>query len=308
MAVDLLECGLDNAFHDDLRLLRRTESAYATNRGATQLARLPLCKLGIQSALRCVGQGERLDWFNSGVIVALCAAGLFILAAAVVRRCLQPNPMVNLAFLANRNVFLLAAAIFFFKFAHLSVIVLIPVVPRKHSRLQALGNRVSPCLGGCATIHFRLARGRPGDLVRHARGHSGRICAAGGVLLDERSCRCRVGGLQFLALRFAVGLWSFDGLRWDGRRHHSPGTGKRSADKRSQRRHILRLVSHHPDFGGQVGVATLTRFISVREKFHSNRLGLDVSIGSWTTEERLRSLTGGLLPHSSGLDEARLAH
>jgi DHA2 family multidrug resistance protein len=30
-----------------------------------------------------------------------------------------------------------------------------------------------------------------------------------------------------------------------------------------------------------------------------------VSIGSWITEERLRSLTGGLLPHSSGLDDAQ---
>jgi len=58
-------------------------------------------------------------------------------------------------------------------------------------------------------------------------------------------------------------------------------------------------------FGGQVGVAALTHFLSVREKFHSNRLGLDVSIGSWITEERLRLLAAGLLPHSSGLDEAQ---
>ena len=58
-------------------------------------------------------------------------------------------------------------------------------------------------------------------------------------------------------------------------------------------------------FGGQLGVAALNRFLTVREKFHSNRLGLDVSIGSWITDERLRMLTGGLLPHSSGPDEAQ---
>jgi len=35
------------------------------------------------------------------------------------------------------------------------------------------------------------------------------------------------------------------------------------------------------------------------------RLGLDVSIGSWITEERLRMLAAGLLPHASSLDEAQ---
>jgi DHA2 family multidrug resistance protein len=63
--------------------------------------------------------------------------------------------------------------------------------------------------------------------------------------------------------------------------------------------HFIRI------FGGQVGVAAMTRFITVREKFHSNLLGLDVQVGSWLTDERLRMLTGGLLPGSTGLEEAQ---
>ena len=43
-------------------------------------------------------------------------------------------------------------------------------------------------------------------------------------------------------------------------------------------------------FGGQVGVAAMTRFLSVREKFHSNLLGLNVEVGAWLTDERLRVL------------------
>jgi DHA2 family multidrug resistance protein len=58
-------------------------------------------------------------------------------------------------------------------------------------------------------------------------------------------------------------------------------------------------------FGGSVGVAILTRFLSVREKFHSNMLGLHVQAGNWLTDERLHAATGGLLPGSSGLDESR---
>ena len=58
-------------------------------------------------------------------------------------------------------------------------------------------------------------------------------------------------------------------------------------------------------FGGQVGVAFMTRFITVREEFHSNLLGLHVEAGSWLTDDRVKMLTGGLLPGSTGFEEAQ---
>jgi DHA2 family multidrug resistance protein len=63
--------------------------------------------------------------------------------------------------------------------------------------------------------------------------------------------------------------------------------------------HFIRI------FGGQVGVAVMTRFLTVREEYHSNLLGLHVDAGSWLTGERLRMLTGGLLPESAGFAEAQ---
>jgi hypothetical protein len=54
--------------------------------------------------------------------------------------------------------------------------------------------------------------------------------------------------------------------------------------------HFIRI------FGGQVGVAAMTRFLSVREKFHSNPLGLHVQAGDWLTDERLRPLAGPAVP------------
>ena len=63
--------------------------------------------------------------------------------------------------------------------------------------------------------------------------------------------------------------------------------------------HFIRI------FGGQVGVAVMTRFLSVREKFHSNMLGLQVQSGDWLTDERLRMLSGGVMPGSTGVDEAQ---
>ena len=61
--------------------------------------------------------------------------------------------------------------------------------------------------------------------------------------------------------------------------------------------HFIRI------FGGQVGVAVMTRFLSVREKFHSNLLGLHVQTGAWLTDERLRVLSAGLGPASAGPEE-----
>jgi DHA2 family multidrug resistance protein len=48
----------------------------------------------------------------------------------------------------------------------------------------------------------------------------------------------------------------------------------------------------------------MTRFISLREKFHSNLLGLHVQAGAWPTDERLRVLSRGLWPESAGQEEA----
>jgi DHA2 family multidrug resistance protein len=63
--------------------------------------------------------------------------------------------------------------------------------------------------------------------------------------------------------------------------------------------HFIRI------FGGQVGVAGMTRFVSLREKFHSNLLGLHVQAGAWLSDQRLRVLSGGLQPESSGPEEAK---
>jgi DHA2 family multidrug resistance protein len=63
--------------------------------------------------------------------------------------------------------------------------------------------------------------------------------------------------------------------------------------------HFIRI------FGGQVGSVAMARFISLREKFHSNVLGLQVQAGSWLTDTRIRMLTGKVLPESAGSGEAR---
>jgi DHA2 family multidrug resistance protein len=63
--------------------------------------------------------------------------------------------------------------------------------------------------------------------------------------------------------------------------------------------HFIRI------FGGQIGVSIMTRFMTVRERLHSNLLGLHVQAGSWLTDERVRMLSAGLFPGSDGPEEAQ---
>jgi MFS transporter, DHA2 family, multidrug resistance protein len=63
--------------------------------------------------------------------------------------------------------------------------------------------------------------------------------------------------------------------------------------------HLIRL------FGGEIGAVAMTRFIDLREQFHSNLLGLHVDAGAWLTVQRLQALSAGLFSGSDGSQEAQ---
>ena len=82
--------------------------------------------VGLALLYGALDQGERLDWFNSGTIVAMFVAGVFFVGAALMRRLTQPNPVLNLKFLNTRNIIIVALSIFVFKFMRLAAILLVP--------------------------------------------------------------------------------------------------------------------------------------------------------------------------------------
>ncbi len=63
--------------------------------------------------------------------------------------------------------------------------------------------------------------------------------------------------------------------------------------------HVVRL------FGGQIGVAVMTHFIAIRERVHSNLLGLHVQGGQWITDTSVHQLTAGLSGKSYGTASGR---
>jgi DHA2 family multidrug resistance protein len=63
--------------------------------------------------------------------------------------------------------------------------------------------------------------------------------------------------------------------------------------------HSVRLL------GGETGSAVMQRLISVRERFHSNMIGLHVDSGHWLLSERVAGIAHAVFSNSAGSDEAQ---
>jgi DHA2 family multidrug resistance protein len=250
-------------------------------------------------------QGERLDWLHSGVIVAMSAAGLFLLAATCVRRILQPNPLVDLSFVNSRNLVILGMSIFVFKFVHLGTIILIPGFLANIQRYRSV--ETGHALAWIALPQFAVVW-----LVAAAVifTNSRLILAVGLSVVALGSLVCAHldsswAGANFVAMELVlatglagayVGLVSSIVL---------VGLEKGALNSAAAAATLSGFMHTFRIFGGQVGVSIMNRFLTVREEFHSNMLGLHVQIGNWLTDEHLRIVTLGMLPGSSGFEEAQ---
>jgi len=261
--------------------------------------------LGFSLLYGALDQGERLDWLNSGVIVAMLASGIFLFAAAVVRRIVEPNPTLDLSFLNRRNIIILALSILVFKFVHLATIVLVPGFLGNIQQYRAL--QTGHALAWVALPMFAVVW-LVAVIIIHT---TSRLTLALGLTTVAAGCwicshlDTMWAGSSFEAveLLLAVGLaCTYVGLVSSIVLEGLEAGALTSAAKAATFSGFMHFVRI---FGGEVGAAAMTRFISVREKFDSNLLGLQVQAGSWLTDERLRVLSGGLFPGSTGSEESQ---
>src|SRR5258705_155401 len=71
---------------------------------------------GLALMLAALQQGQRLDWWRSGVFNALLWSGAFFTLCALVRRLLGPNPLVAFPYLWQWNTVLFGSLLFWFRF------------------------------------------------------------------------------------------------------------------------------------------------------------------------------------------------
>jgi DHA2 family multidrug resistance protein len=261
--------------------------------------------LGLSLIYGALDQGERLDWLNSGVIVGLLVTAAFLLAVTIIRRWFSPNPMVNPIFLVNRNTMLLAGTLFSFRFVMLAIAFVLPAVLGVTQQYRPLQTGtvllwIIPPLIIMGLVAARLMRRFDNRLV-FACGFT--IVAVACVLNAQLTSawagdnffvsQIVIGGglgLAFVALVGSIVQNSFD---------TNALANPINILTYSAFIHCVRL------FGGELGTAIMQRLVSVREKFHSNMIGLHVDGGNWLTSERLSAIAHGLFPDSTGSEEAQ---
>jgi len=250
-------------------------------------------------------QGERLDWLNSGVIVAMLSGGVFLLITTLFRRITQPNPILKLSFLNRRNTIILALSIFVFKFVHLAVLVLVPGFLGTIQQYRPL--QTGQALAWVAVPMFAMVW----LVAALTINTSSRLTLASGLtLVAVVSWICsRVdtawagNNFELLDLLLALGLAAsyvglVSGIVLEGLESGALTTAANAATF-SGFMHFVRI------FGGQIGTAAMSQIVTVRERFHDNALGLHVQAGSWLTDERIHALSAGLFSPFTGSDEAQ---
>jgi MFS transporter, DHA2 family, multidrug resistance protein len=256
--------------------------------------------LGFSLLYIALDQGQRLDWLNSGTIVALIASGSFLLLMTVVRRLMMPNPLINLKFLVRRNVLLLGMVLIFFRFVLLATVVVVP------SYLGSVQGYL-PLQTGPVLLWVALPQCVFGLLAMYSLKYvDSRLVLVVGFSLVAIACLMNAqlssawSGMDFRISQevMAIGqAFAFNGLVGSIILDVvNSGALSRPID-------VLTFAGYFQTvrlFGGQLGVAFMQHFISVREQFHSNILGLGVQLGQSATDQRLLGLRAGMLSRSPG--------
>jgi DHA2 family multidrug resistance protein len=260
--------------------------------------------VGLAMLLAAFEQGERLDWWRSGVFNALFAAGTFFLLCALIRRLRGPNALVALPYLLKWNTVLLGILLFWFRFTLCTTIILVP---------QALAIRgfepdqIGPAILWSAVPLIPLAFTAALLLLRKFDSRLlfaiGLACTAFAAWLNSQySSTWAAENFYRTELLTGVGqAFAFIGLVgcivlqaiFAGALAKPEWVLTFSAFF-----HTIRI------FGGTAGAIYMGHFVAQREKLHSNLLGLHVSGGNWITGQYVQAMTAGLYAKSSGMAAA----
>ena len=260
--------------------------------------------LGLALLFAALQQGERLDWWRSGVFNALFLSGSLLVLCALLRRLLGPNPLVALPYLWKWNTVLLGSLLFWFRFTLVATIILIP------QSLAIRGfepDQIGPAIIWSAVpllpVAFIAGLLLLNKLDPRILFAVGLACTAFSAVLNTHydsgwaaanfyRTELLTGVGQAFSLIGLVGCIVLQAIF----------TGALAKPEWiltfSAFFHTIRL------FGGTAGAIYMGHFIAVREKLHSNLLGLHVGSGNWITDQNIHAMTAGLYAKASGLAAA----
>jgi DHA2 family multidrug resistance protein len=260
--------------------------------------------LGLALLYIALAQGQRLNWMNSATIIALVVTGLFLLLAAFVHHVRLQHRLINLKFLVRRNTLLLGLTIAVFEFLLLAPLFLLP------NYLGSVKGYL-PLQTGPVMLWVGLPQFIFGLLAMYLlRYIDTRLILTAGFTLMTIACLMNAqlssawSGANFLPSQavMSVGIaLAFNAL---------VGSVILDVVNSGVLKHPIDSLTFGAFFqtvrlmGGQLGSAFMGHFLSLREQFHSNILGLGVRLGDTATRQRLFSLSAAMEPRSAGANLA----
>ena len=256
---------------------------------------------GLALIFAALQQGQRLDWWRSGVFNAWFWSGFFFLLCALVRRLRAPNLLVALPYLAKWNTLVLGCLLFWFRFTLCTTIILIPQsLAIRGFEADQIGPAIiwsAVPLIPIAFIAALLLLHRFDPRLLFAAGLGCTAFAA--WLCSQYTTAWAAENFYRTELLVGVGqAFAFIGLVgcivlqaiFAGALARPEWVLTFSAYF-----HVVRI------FGGTAGAIYMGHFIAQREKLHSNLLGLHVTSGNWITDQNIQALTAGLYAKTSGM-------
>ena len=245
-------------------------------------------------------QGQRLDWFRSGVFNACFWSGCFFLLCALIRRIRGPNFLVALPYLRKWNTLLLGALLFWFRFTLCTTIILIP----QSLAIRGLEpGQIGPAIIWSALPLIPVAFTAALLLLRKVDPRlllaAGLACTAFAAWLNSQYTSAWAAG-NFYRTELLTGVgqaFAFIGLVgcivlqaiFSGALARPEWVLTFSAFF-----HTIRI------FGGTAGAIYMGHFVAEREKLHSNLLGLHVTGGDWISIQNFHAMAAGLYAKSYG--------
>lgn len=244
--------------------------------------------VGLASLTVFLEEGQRKDWFGSELIVKLCVASVVFLSAFIFIEFKTKNPFINLRLLKQRNFGFGCMVNFVVGLAMYGALYLLPYYLTSIQRYNAvyIGETMMwaglPQLAVIPFVPFLLKRFDP------------RLIAFVGINIFGFSCLMNTN----LTPDFGI-----DQLKWSQivRAIGQPllmvplSTITMGLIAPKDGGSASGLFNMLRNLGGSVGIAILATILTIREHFHSAKLGEGVTIYSAATQQRLAAYKAKLM-------------
>ena len=255
--------------------------------------------LGLMFIYAGLDQGNRLDWHNSGTVVALLAGGGALIASFLLHEAVAPHPWASPKILRTRNTMIGIGTGIIFSFCAVSNSLLVPnfLISVAQLRPEQFGSFLLfwVALPLIATICLGVALLRRIDFrIVMVMGFSG--FASASLWATQLTHAWRMEDFIPVAVLQSIGLGvTFTAVMVGNFTSVRPEAGAAFGAYIQ----ILRLVA--VEFGG----AAMATVLRVREQVHSNLLGLHINRGSAQVVQSIAERTAVFLPHDGVLARAR---